>query len=84
MQHPGVSRTRCITLTGSCIYVACTILVFQASGLHPVSESCVAFALASLAFCHQALIELAEVWPAAAQTAESLVMLQGQYCVNVM
>lgn len=49
-----------------------------------MSESCVAYALASLAFCHQALLELAEVWPAAAQTAESLIMLQAQYCVNVM
>lgn len=74
-------ESRGAKLTPSCIYVAGTIFVFQASGLHPVSEASVSIALAALVFFHQALLELAEIWPAAGSTAESLLMLQSQYCV---
>ncbi|GMK54784.1 hypothetical protein CspeluHIS016_0113700 [Cutaneotrichosporon spelunceum] len=66
-----------------CIYHAATILVFQASGLVPTPPAAATTALASLAYAHMALLELAETWPAAAQAAESVRMLQAQYCVSV-
>ncbi|BEJ11392.1 hypothetical protein CspHIS471_0108140 [Cutaneotrichosporon sp. HIS471] len=65
-----------------CVYHAATILVFQASGLVRTEPAGATTALESLAYAHMALLELAETWPAAAQAAESVRMLQAQYCVS--
>ena len=56
------------------------MLVLQLSGLPDVTPDEVNFALESLVFLKQALLDFADVWPAAAQTAQSLDQLQSE-CV---
>ena len=67
-------------LTGSTTYVCGTTLVLQISGLPSITPQAVTFAQESLAFLQQILIDFSDVWPAAAQTAESLRRLQ-QDCI---
>jgi hypothetical protein len=66
----------------SFLYVAGTMLVLQGSGLHQSTAGETLLARRSLGYIQRALDELADVWPAAARTAESLRKLQAEYCLE--
>lgn len=65
----------------SALYVAATVYVLQGSGLGKVEPADAVHNFRTLAYIQRAMREMADTWPAAAQTVESLEKLQREYCI---
>lgn len=71
----------CSELMLSALYVSATVYLLQASGVGKVGTIGAIEDVRRLAYIQRALREMADTWPAATQSVESLARLQQEYCL---